>query len=244
MIKALLALLVTTALALPAFAEPGFPDAYALRPLELPPSMVQAKIPLVIDLSHGHAGDLIFVPFDVRFGVTRELELRIFHPVHGLCLRGCDRAYNDIGLGMLFSVLEENGLQASLLAALEFRSLTSPVGAVLDAGVAFKFIRSPFSIFAAPYIGIPLSDRNHLDDSVNVPIEFAFQLSAPTALFVETGLYGSAHDPGGWSGPVGIGINQLLHHNVDIGAELKLNSVIGHTDAGSRLVLVYLTVRG
>jgi hypothetical protein len=243
MLKALAALLVTT-LALPTVAQTGYPDAYALRPLELPPSMVQVKIPLIIDLSHDNAGKVVFIPFDLRFGVTRELELRVFHPVHGLCLRGCDPKYNDIALGMLLSVFEENGLEASLLGALEFRSLTSPVGAVLDAGMAFKLIRAPFSIFAAPYVGIPLSDRDHLDDWVNVPVEFAFQLSPPTALFVETGLYGNAHDPGSWSGPVGVGINQLLHHDVDLGAEFKLNSVIGNPDAGNRLVLVYLTLRG
>jgi len=224
-------------------AKPAYPDEYALRPVQLPAELAQVKIPLIIDLSRGHAGKPIFVPLDLRFGVTSELELRIFHPVHGLCLRGCERAYNDLAFGMLYSVLDENHVQASLLGAFEIQSFRSPVQTVLDLGFSFAYIRAPFSISASPYLGLPLSDREHQQDWVNVPIEFAYQLSLPTAVFFETGIYGDAHDPGSWSGPIGAGINLLLHHSVDVGAEFKLNSIVGHTDTGSRLVLVYLMVR-
>jgi hypothetical protein len=226
-----------------AHAKPGYPDEYALRPLQLPESMVQLKVPLIVDLSRGQAGKTIWVPFDLRFGVTNELELRIFHPVHGLCLRGCDKAYDDLGFGLLYAVFDEDHMQVSLLGAFEVRRFTRPVRTALDAGLAFAYIRAPFSIHASPYLGIPITDRAGQDAWVNVPIELAYQLSPPTALFLETGLYGSARDPNAWSGPIGVGINQLLQHSVDVGAEFKLNSVIGNTDTGNRLVLVYLMVR-
>lgn len=226
-----------------AYAKSGYPDEYALRPIQLPESMVQVKIPLIVDLSRGHAGKPIFVPFDIRLGATNELELRIFHPVHGMCLRGCDKAYDDLALGLLYSVFDEDHVQASLLGAFEVRRFTSPVQTVLDVGAAFAYIRAPFSIYASPYLGIPITDRANQDEWVNLPIEFAYQLSLPTAVFLETGLYGNAHDPNSWSGPIGGGINLLLHHSVDVGAEFKLNSVLGHTDTGSRLVLVYLMLR-
>lgn len=224
-------------------AAPAYPDEYALRPVQLPEGMVQAKVPLVIDLSRGHAGKPIFVPLDLRFGVTSLLELRIFHPVHGLCLRGCDRRYDDLAFGLLYSVLDEGNVQASLLGAFEVRSFASPVQTALDLGFSFAYIQAPFSFRASPYLGLPLSDREHQRDWVNVPIELAYQLARPTAVFFETGVYGDARDPGGWSGPVGVGINQMLQHGVDVGAEFKLNSIIGHTDTGSRLVLVYLMLR-
>jgi hypothetical protein len=242
-IKALSTLLLATLLALPVHAQGRYPDEYALRPLQLPQAMAQVKIPLVIDLSRGNAGKTIFVPLDLRLGVTSELELRIFHPVNGVCLRGCAKAYNDLGFGLLYAVLNEDAVQASLFGAFEVRSFTSPAQVVLDAGVALAYIRAPFSITAVPYLGIPITDREHLTDWINVPIEFAYQLSRPTAFFVETGLYGSAHDPNGWSGPIGAGINYLVQHGVDVGAEFKLNTVLGHTDTGSRLVLVYLALR-
>jgi hypothetical protein len=243
MTKAISAFLLATLLARPLSAQGGYPDAYALRPLQLPPSMAQVKIPLVIDLSKGNAGKLIFVPLDIRLGVTDELELRLFHPVNGLCLRGCGKAYNDVAFGLLYAVLNQDAFQASLFAAFEVRSLTSPAQVVLDAGAALAYIRAPFSVFAGPYLGLPVTDRGHQTAWVNVPIEFAYQLSAPTAVFLETGLYGDAHRPGDWSGPLGVGLNYLLHHSVDVGAEFKLNAVLGHTDTGSRLVLVYLALR-
>lgn len=236
-------LLFLCTLAGAAHASPGYPDEYALRPIQLPTGMAQVKIPLIIDLSRGHAGKPIFVPLDLRVGVSPELELRIFHPVHGVCLRGCDKHYNDLAFGLLYSVFDQDHVQASLFGAFEVRSFASPVQTVLDLGVAFAYINDPFSIVASPYLGIPLSDRDHQQDWVNVPIAFAYQLSHPTAVFFETGLYGDAHDPGSWSGPIGAGINQLLHSSVDVGAEFKLNSMIGNTDTGNRLVLVYLMFR-
>jgi hypothetical protein len=231
------------ALAGTANASPAYPDEYALRPIQLPAGMAQVKIPLIIDLSRGHAGTPISVPLDIRFGVTPALELRIFHPVNGVCLRGCDKHYNDLAFGLLYSVLDEDHVQASLLGAFEVRSFANPVQTVLDLGLSFAYIRAPFSIYASPYLGLPLSDREHQREWVNVPIEFAYQLSRPTAVFFETGIYGDARDPGSWSGPVGAGINQLLHPSVDVGAEFKLNSIVGHTDTGSRLALVYLMIR-
>jgi len=89
----------------------GYPDAYALRPLQLPTGMVQLKVPVIINLSKGSVASPVFIPFELRLGLTSDLELRIFHPVHGLCVsghaKGCDRVYNDLALGMLYSVMRE-----------------------------------------------------------------------------------------------------------------------------------------
>jgi hypothetical protein len=243
LLATLLATLLSTLLARPLHAQGRYPDAYALRPLQLPPSLVQVKIPLVIDLSRGHAGKPIFVPLDLRVGVTDELELRLFHPVNGVCLRGCGKVYNDAAFGLLYSLLRENGFEASLLAAFEVRSFSSPAQVALDVGVDFKYVRAPFSIFVGPYLGLPITDREHQTAWINVPAEFAYQVSPATAVFLETGLYGDVHDSGNWSGPLGVGVNQLIQHGVDLGAEFKLNTMVGHTDTGSRLVLVYLAFR-
>jgi hypothetical protein len=227
-------------------AASGYPDAYALRPLELPPSMVQLKVPVIINLSRGSVANPVWIPFELRLGLTDELELRLFHPVHGLCVsgrsRGCGRVYNDLGLGMLYSVMREQGMDLALLAAFEVTSFSDPALLRLDAGMAFKYVHAPFSVATWPYFGFGLDHRDENGDSINIPIEFAFQLSPPTALFLETGLYGALHDLGNaWSMPVGVGINYLLGHGVDIGAELKLTGVGNGADG--RLVLVYLALR-
>ena len=232
-----------------AHAQSGYPDAYALRPLQLPTGMVQLKVPVIINLSKGSVAKPVFIPLELRLGLTSELELRVFHPVHGLCVsgqaKGCGRVYNDVGLGMLYSVMREQGMELALLGAVEVTSLSRPAKVRLDAGLAFKYVHAPFSIAAWPYVGIGLNHRDSNGDSINIPVEFAFQLSAPTALFLESGLYGSAHDFGNaWSMPLGVGINYLLQHAVDMGAEFKLDNALGNgSSADYREFIFYFALR-
>ena len=231
-----------------ASAAGGYPDEYALRPLQLPAGMVQLKVPVIVNLSRGSVASPVTIPFELRLGLSSELEVRLFHPVNGLCVsgqaKGCGRVYNDLGLGMLYSVMREQGVDLALLAALEVRSFSSPVHLRIDAGMAFKYVHAPISIAAWPYVGIGLHDRDNNGDSLNVPVELDFQISPPTALFVETGLYGSPHDLGNsWSMPLGVGVNYLLVHGVDIGAEFKLTGPVGNGGTDGRLVLVYAALR-
>jgi hypothetical protein len=232
-----------------AHAQGGYPDTYAGRPLQLPTGMVQLKVPVIINLSKNSVANPVFIPFELRLGLTSDLELRLFHPVHGLCVsghsKGCDRVYNDLALGMLYSVLRERGIELSLLGAVEITSFSSPATVRLDAGLAFKYVHAPFSIAAWPYVGIGLNHRDQNGDYINIPVEFAFQLSSPTAFFLETGFYGSAHDfANTWSSPLGVGINYLLQHGVDMGAEFKLDDAIGNGSSGdAREFLFYFALR-
>jgi hypothetical protein len=232
-----------------AHAQGGYPDAYALRPLQMPDGMVQLKVPVIINLTRRSVASPVFIPFELRLGLTHDFELRIFHPVHGLCVsgqgKGCGRVYNDLALGMLYSVMREQGIELSLLGAVEVTSFSSPAKVRLDAGMAFKFVHAPFSIAAWPYVGIGLNHRDQNGDDIKIPIEFAFQLSPPTALFFETGFYGSAHDFGNtWSSPLGVGINFLLQHGVDMGVEFKLDNAIGNgSTTDNRWFIFYFALR-
>jgi hypothetical protein len=141
--------------------------------------------------------------------------------------------------------MRERGMDLSLLGAVEVTSFSSPAMVRLDAGLGFKFVHAPFSIAAWPYVGIGLNHRDQNGDGINLPVEIAFQLSAPTALFLEGGLYGPTHDfANSWSGPLGVGINYLLQHGVDMGAEFKLGNAIGNGSSGdNRLFLFYFALR-
>jgi hypothetical protein len=225
----------------------GYPDEYALRPLQLPAGMAQLKVPVIINLSRGQVGSPVWIPFELRLGLTDELELRLFHPVRGLCVsgrsHGCGRVYNDLGLSMLYSVMGENGMDLALLLGFEVASFADPALLRLDAGMAFKYVHAPFSIATWPTFGVGLNHRDRNGDAVNLPVELAFQLSFPTALFLESGLYGSPHNlSNDWSMPLGVGINYLLAHGVDLGAELKLTGV-GNGGLDGRLLIVYFAVR-
>ena len=242
-------ILAAIAISSTAHAQGGYPDAYAVRPLELPTGMAQLKVPVIVNLSKGLVAKPVFIPFELRLGLTSELELRLFHPVHGLCIsgqtKGCRRVYNDLALGVLYSVMREHDMALALLGAVEVTSFSNPALLRFDAGMAFKYVHAPFSIAAWPYVGIGLNHRDSNGDSINIPVEFAFQLSAPTALFLESGLYGSAHDFGNaWSMPLGVGINYLLQHAVDMGAEFKLDNALGNgSSADYREFIFYFALR-
>jgi len=236
--------LVVLAFAGTARAQGGYPDEYALRPLMLPTGMAQLKVPVVINLSKDSVASPVSIPFEIRLGLTSELELRLFHPVNGLCLKGCGHVYNDLALGMLYSVTKEQGMEFALLGAVEVTSFVSPATMRLDAGMAFKYIKAPFSFVAWPYLGIGLNHRDGNGDSINIPVEFAYQLAWPTALFLESGLFGPTKNFGdSWYMPLGVGINYLLQHSVDIGAEFKFTSFLGNGSTDDRLILVYVSVR-
>lgn len=242
-------LLASVAASGTARASDGYPDEYALRPLQLPGGMVQLKVPVIVNLSRNSVANPVWIPFELRLGLTQDFELRLFHPVHGLCVsgqaRGCPRVYNDLAVGMLYSVLREGGMELALLAAFEVASFSDPVLLRLDAGLGWKYVHTRFSIAAWPYVGLGLGHRDRNGDSINVPVEFAFQLSLRAALFLETGLFGSAHSFGDdWSMPLGIGINYLVAHGVDIGAEFKLTGPMGNTGGtDGRLLIVYFALR-
>jgi hypothetical protein len=234
----------TVALAGAARAQTAYPDEYALRPLLLPTEMLQARVPVVINLSAGSVGSPVNIPFEIRFGLTDDLELRLFHPGNGLCLKGCSRHYNDLAVGMLYSVVKERGMQLALLGTLEVASFANPALLRLDAGVAFKYIQPRFSIATSGYLGVGLNNRSENGDAIYIPFEFAYQLSPAAALFGETGLYGSTNNfANDWTMPLGVGINYLVQHAFDLGAELKLNNAIGNGSSDSRLFLVYAAWR-
>jgi hypothetical protein len=242
--KVFILLLVATALAGTARAQTAYPDEYALRPLLLPTEMLQLRVPVVINLSAGSVGSPVNIPFEIRLGLTDELELWLFHPGNGLCLKGCGKHYNDLAVGILYSVMKERDMQLALLGALEVTSFASPALLRLDAGVDFKYIQPRFSIATSGYLGVGLNNRSANGDAIYIPFEFAYQLSPAMALFGETGLYGSTNNFGNdWTMPLGVGLNYLVQHAFDLGAEIKLNNAIGNGSSDSRLFLVYAAWR-
>jgi hypothetical protein len=246
--KIILALfLVAIAFAGTARAQAAYPDEYALRPLLLPTEMLQLRVPVDFNISDGADGKPVNIPLEIRIGLTSELELRIFHPVLGLCISGkpgCPKVYNDLAVGMLYSVMKERGMELAVLGALEVASFTSPAKLRLDAGVAFKYIQSQFSIATSGYLGVGLNNRSNNGDAIFIPFEFAYQLTPAFALFGETGLYGSTKNfANDWTMPLGVGINFLVRHAFDLGSEIKLNNAIGNGSSGSRLFLVYAAWR-
>ena len=221
--------------ATPAVVAPaGYPDEYALRPIGVAAGMVEVKVPVVINLSKSMVAKPISVPLEVRYGVSNELELRIFHdsvePMlpGGVCLggkdRGCGKFYNNVGVGAGYSFLKNNGLELAGLGALEIADIDQSF-ADLQVGLGVKYITGAISVAAAPkvYIGLNKRDKGNLKQVIGVPVEVAFQANPQLAPFIRTGIMGSTDKFGdNYVIPVGIGANYLLQHGLDLGAVFSM----------------------
>jgi hypothetical protein len=239
----------------PVPASVGTPDEYVLRPITLAAGEVQIKVPVVINLSKSLVGKPIYVPLEVRYGLTDTLELTLFHDT-GLCLtgksKGCEKVYNDVGLGVTASLMKNNGIELAAIGALQLSRISDPMWAQLDVGVAFKYTGAPLMVMAAPQVEIGLNKRDagNVKQFIMVPVQAAFQAAPNLAIFLETGIMGPTDHFGDlYTVPVGIGANFLLQHGLDLGAEFILPMVAkgsaysGVGAADTRAVMVYAAWR-
>ncbi len=157
----------------PMAAPAGYPDEYALRPLTLSAMTFQGTLPIVLNLSKDATLKPVWIPLDLRFGVTSELDVFVSHNITGalplaagggLCIggtdRGCDKFYNNVNLGGQFSFLKASGVELSGLLALDFRQISDPMLLAVDLGIGFKYVAAPVSVRIAPQIGILVTNRS------------------------------------------------------------------------------------
>jgi hypothetical protein len=238
------------AAAAPVAAPAGYPDEYALRPLTLAAGMFQATLPIVINLSKNAVAKPVWIPLDLRFGVTNEFEVFVSHNVTGalplaagggLCIggtdRGCDKFYNNVNVGGQFSFFKASGLELSGLLALDFRQISDPMLLSVDLGIGFKYVAAPVSVKIAPQIGILVTNRSGTTSTsggttttftpnkelIAVPLQVAFQAAPQIAIFLDSGLFSWTKNFGDkYIVPVGIGGDFLAMHGLDVGLEFMM----------------------
>jgi hypothetical protein len=236
--------------AAPAATPSGYPDEYALRPLTLGAMTFQVTLPIVLNLSKDAVLKPVWIPLDLRFGVTDELEVFVSHNLTGalplaagagLCIggtdRGCAKFYNNVNLGGQFSFFKASGLELSGLLTLDFRQISNPMLLSVDLGIGFKYVAAPVSVKIAPQIGILLTNRNGTTSTsggttatfepnkelIAVPLQIAFQAAPQIAIFLDSGFFSWSNDfSGKYIVPVGIGGDFLAMHGLDVGLEFML----------------------
>jgi hypothetical protein len=240
----------------PAAAVAGaYPDEYALRPLTLAAGTFQATVPVVLNLSKNAVLKPVWVPLDLRYGVSDVLEVFVSHNNHGtplafggggVCLGGKDRGciksngdsafYNNLNIGAQYSLTKSGGIELSGIGALEIREISPDLLAAIDVGVGFKYVGAPVSIKAAPMIGIGVTKRSADGNKefISVPVQLAFQASPQLAAFIDTGIFGPTSNFGKlYALPLGIGASFLVSHGLDVGAEFMLPALVGGSDYAS-----------
>jgi hypothetical protein len=250
-----------TPAAAPAAPAVGFED-YALRSLTLSAGTFQVTLPIVLNLSKSAVLKPVWIPLDLRYGVTNELEVFINHGVpggfvfseSGLCLggekRGCPKVYNNIVVGGQYSLLKASGAEVSGILALDVREFSPDMRLAVDLGVGFKYIAAPVSVKIAPHLGIGVNKRSALGNKeiLAVPLQVAFQAAPQIAVFLDSGIFGPiSHFGDNYDVPVGIGADYLVQHGLDVGLEFMLPRVVSGTSGNkamdSRALMLYAAYR-
>jgi len=209
---------------------------YVSRGLTQTAGNLQVTVPIVLNLSKEMVLKPVWVPLDVRYGVTEQLEVFLNHgavagfPIAtggGVCLggtdRGCTKAYDNLNLGVQFSLLKDPAMELAAIAALKVNSLDAGTYAA-NVGVNFKYVAGVVAIKAAPQIEIGVTKRDEGNKEViNVPVQVAFQATPELAAFVDTGIMGPLDGFGdGYLVPAGVGASFAVMPNLDVGGEFLL----------------------
>jgi hypothetical protein len=229
----------------------------------------QGTLPVVLNLSKSAMLKPVWIPLDLRFGVTDDLEVFVSHSYPGtspamqtgvggggLCLggtsRGCEKAYNNAMLGGQYSILKASGLELAGLLALDMRRFTSPMLMGVDVGVAVKYVAAPVSVKLVPQVSIGLNKRSQENkENLVVPLQIAVQAAQPIAVFLDTGIGGKfSHFSDNYAVPVGIGASYLAMHGLDVGLEFLLPMALApsavpsdHKGFNSRTLMLFASWR-
>jgi hypothetical protein len=243
--------------AAPAAAPGSYPDEYTLRPLTLAAGMFQVTLPVVLNLSKSKALKPVWIPLDLRYGVMDQLEVFVSHTTFGgplatgggVCLgkkANCPKIYNNLNVGGQYSFLKASGLELSGLLAAEFREFSPDMLFAVDVGVGVKYIAAPVSVKLAPQIGIGVNKRSALDNKefVSVPLQIAVQAAPQIAAFLDSGIFGpTSHFGDNYVVPLGIGVDFLAMHGLDVGAEFMLTRLVtgekGDKALDARTLMIY-----
>jgi len=250
--------------ATPVWTPPlGYPDAYVLRPLTVPPGMFQGTLPVVLSLSANAVFKPVWLPLDMRFGMTDQLEFFVSHNAlgaplavgdGGFCLgkkQYCPHTYNNLNVGGQFSFAKSKGFEVSGLLAAEFEQFSPDLLFAVDVGVGVKYVSAVFSAKATPRLGVGVNRRNsgNEQEAIAVPVQLALQGAPRLAAFVDTGIFGpTSQFSGKYTIPVGVGADFLARHGFDVGAEFMFRSLgQGSAVAGkatdSRTLMLYAVWR-
>ena len=186
----------------------------------------------------------VWVPLDLRFGMTRQFELFVSHNAlgaplavgnGGLCVgtsHYCHKAYNNLNVGGQYSFVKDSGFELSGLLAAEFKQFSPDTLFAIDLGVGFKYVIPRFSAKVTPRIGVGVYNRGTGNqENVGIPVQMALQATPRIAPFVDTGIFGPTRQfSGTFQFPLGLGADLLVVHGFDLGAELMFPT-LGHGTA-------------
>jgi hypothetical protein len=192
-----------------------------------------------IDISQDSDNVPFQFPVHVYFGVTDKLALGPIHEIGpfaggGPCLN-CDRFYNDIGLGILYSLIRDPGFELAFNGdAPVFLNFRGNVFMSVRGGVLGRLaLGQVASMVFDPSLQIGLTSRPDADggnkDYLWLPVWFYFRASDKVAPFVGTGLGGRVEGFGdNFQIPLEGGCLVGVTPDIDLGGVFTFYNLMGH----------------
>jgi hypothetical protein len=212
------------------------------RGVQGPAGLFTARILLLTNASKGLFGKPTSLAPDLYYAVSDSLQLGLLHtlpmgwqtlPGAGLCLsgtdNGCPHVYDNVGVDLMYGLLFGD-FHLSAHSSLYVFRISDPTAFVLTVGLTGKFhFGDMVALFFDPQVGIALNDRDGPNkDRLFLPVELQFQVSAPVALKVLSGLTGQLSAFGdNYQIPVGLGIVGNLSTSVDLGLRFSFDNLLG-----------------
>jgi hypothetical protein len=209
------------------FDSATWPLRYTRRPLVLAKGMTEIKADFGVDLSKDVAFDVMYLSPSLMYGVSRQLTVGIDHEL-GLCLTGCDKTYNDIGLTALYSLMGKGSFQVAGQAGLRVPAF-DPFAIGLNAGLDLRITAGNLAIRAEPLFYFGMTERDTVrKDVLAMPVWLELQVNEQTAAFIRTGINGPLSGFGdAFTVPVGIGAIFAVSNRIDFGGEFTFLNLAG-----------------
>jgi hypothetical protein len=222
------------------------------RPLGLSGGMLQIDVNGAVGMAKGSGGKPINLPVALLYGITNELQFSLVHPGVGLCLTGtdggCAKVYNDLGLGLLFSLFGRgSSLELATWTQLNFLPLSPATLNLQIGGAANWVVGGNVAILAYPNFGLGLNKRAAGNtETFGMPVYAYIRASEQIAPLIYTGLTQTSLDGYGdkVGVPVGLGVLVGISSMIDVGARFDFTNLLGANGlADGRALNLWVSLR-
>ena len=232
----------------PVYARDSWPLSLVDRPLVLGKGMAEAT--LLLDKSlNGGSYDLLGVALSGHYGVDEKLTAGV--EAFTFCLTGCGGRpfFESISFDARYLYYSDAGVNLVPEVSLDFQSISSPFAAALGVGVQVAFKLGPkMTLFVDPRLSIGVFGRDTRGsaDSLTVRIEPRYALNEQLTLVPIVELYLPLGGSRTWAIPFGAGLHYGVNHQVDLGGDFTLGTLVPSGTLGVfdvRTLRLYVTAR-
>ena len=238
----------------------GTPSELTRRGVQERAGTIAIKSLIGLNMSSGAVLKPVTVSPDVYFALNDKLQLGIVHtfpmreqtPAFGgtsgfggpsICLggtdRGCPRLYNNVGLDVLYSLVDSaTGGTTDLSAHVAYfisslkHPLTDDLLSSVGLGVRGKLHFSDMMALQFDpqiYVGVTNRESNNTQ-MIYVPVELQYQLNPMLGLALQTGLWGNTEAFGdSYQIPLGLMALYNIDQMIDVGARFSFDNLLGAT---------------